>query len=56
MTRGLPLSALALLALVAAGPLAQAPDISGRWTASFDTQIGEQHYTYEFVVKDAADR
>ena len=31
---------------------AQAPDITGKWTASFDTQIGQQEYTYDFVVKD----
>lgn len=30
---------------------AQAPDITGTWTASFDTQIGVQTYTYDFVVK-----
>jgi len=28
-------------------------DITGTWTASFDTQIGKQDYTYEFVVKDS---
>jgi hypothetical protein len=27
-------------------------DITGTWTASFDTQIGQQNYTYEFAVKD----
>jgi hypothetical protein len=26
-------------------------DVSGRWTASIMTDIGEQQYTYEFVVK-----
>jgi hypothetical protein len=31
---------------------ANAADITGTWTASFDTQIGVQNYTYEFVVKD----
>ena len=25
-----------------------AADITGTWTASFDTQIGQQNYTYEF--------
>jgi hypothetical protein len=30
---------------------ADTPDISGTWTASFDTQIGKQDYTYTFVVK-----
>ena len=29
-----------------------AADITGTWKASFDTQIGQQNYTYEFVVKD----
>jgi hypothetical protein len=32
---------------------AAATDISGTWTASFDTQIGRQNYTYEFAVKDS---
>ena len=27
-------------------------DITGPWTSSFDTQIGQQNYAYEFVVKD----
>jgi hypothetical protein len=27
-------------------------DITGKWTASFDTQIGPQNYTYEFAVRD----
>ena len=31
--------------------LSAAVDITGKWTASFDTQIGEQHYTYDFQVK-----
>jgi len=30
--------------------LSHAADISGTWTASFDTQIGQQNYTYEFKV------
>jgi hypothetical protein len=29
----------------------RAADVSGRWTASFTTEVGEQQYTYEFVVK-----
>ena len=28
-----------------------AADISGVWTATFNTQVGEQQYTYEFSVK-----
>jgi hypothetical protein len=27
-----------------------AADISGQWTATFSTQIGDQHYTYTFKV------
>ena len=40
------------LALVLAIPAAAA-DIAGKWTASFDTQIGVQNYTYTFKVDDA---
>jgi hypothetical protein len=29
-------------------------DITGKWNASFETQIGTQTYTYEFIVKDGA--
>lgn len=52
MLRRFPLIVLSLvLCWIAAG--AQAPDITGKWTASFDTQIGVQTYTYDFVVKDS---
>jgi opacity protein-like surface antigen len=37
----------AILALALAGVLLAA-DISGNWTASFDTQVGNQTYTYTF--------
>jgi hypothetical protein len=40
--------ALALCAISLA-PV-RAADISGKWTASFDTQIGKQNYTYDFKV------
>lgn len=30
---------------------ALAADISGNWTASFDTQVGNQTYTYTFKVE-----
>jgi opacity protein-like surface antigen len=41
-----------VLAVVAAGLglAAWATDVTGQWTATFDTQIGEQHYTYTFKV------
>ena len=29
----------------------RAADPSGRWAATFMSQVGEQVYTYEFVVK-----
>ncbi len=41
-----------VLAAVSIG-FATAADISGTWTASFDTQIGQQDYTYTFLVKDS---
>jgi len=37
-----------LLFTVAASALAA--DISGQWTATFNTQVGEQHYVYTFKV------
>lgn len=30
--------------------VAFAADVSGTWTASFDTQVGQQNYTYTFKV------
>jgi len=39
----------ALLLLVPA----VAADVSGRWTAAIDTQIGVQNYTYDFKVDGA---
>lgn len=50
MTRN-SLLVLALLLLVAIP--ARTADIAGKWTASFDTQIGTQSYTYTFVVDGA---
>ena len=31
-----------------------AADITGTWKASFDTAIGQQNYTYQFMVKGTA--
>ena len=43
--------ALVLTALVLSLALSvAAADISGKWTASFETQIGTQNYTYTFKV------
>ena len=33
------------------GSTLAAPDITGRWAASFETPIGRMDYTYDFVVK-----
>lgn len=41
-----------LLALVCAA-MAFAADVTGKWTAEFDTQIGPQKYTYEFKAEGA---
>jgi hypothetical protein len=40
-----------LLVVLAASAARAAPDITGKWTASFDTQIGRQDYTFEFQLK-----
>ena len=45
---------LALAVLSIAGGLAHAADVSGTWTASLDTQVGNQTYTYTFKVEGAA--
>lgn len=42
---------VAVLMIVAASTHAWGADITGTWKASFDTQIGQQNYTYTFVVK-----
>lgn len=42
---------LVLLILVLFPLTASAADVSGTWTATFDTQVGQQNYTYTFVVK-----
>jgi beta-lactamase class A len=31
---------------------AKAIDITGRWAASFETEVGTQTYTYDFIAKD----
>lgn len=41
-------SAVLVLALLA---VVHAADVTGKWTAKFMTQVGEQEYTYEFVQK-----
>ena len=50
--RGVGVRRVMVLALVffSAAVSALAADISGQWTATFNTQVGEQHYVYTFKV------
>jgi hypothetical protein len=41
---------VAAVLMVVALPL-RAADVTGKWTATFNTDIGEQIYTYDFIVK-----
>lgn len=43
--------ALCLIAALATGAAAFGADISGSWTATFETQVGTQNYTYTFKVE-----
>jgi len=47
MTRHKVLSTIAALLLFSS---ARAADVSGTWTAEFDTQVGKQNYTYVLKV------
>jgi hypothetical protein len=40
-------------ALIVCNALAQAANVGGIWTASFDTQVGKQEYTYTLKVDGA---
>jgi hypothetical protein len=52
MTKIIKVCVLTLCCVVAG--LAYAADVSGTWTASFDTQVGKQEYTYTLKVEGAA--
>lgn len=41
---------VALVAALVLAPFAAFADVSGTWTATFDTQVGQQTYTFEFEV------
>jgi hypothetical protein len=45
---------LALTTFSIVAGLAWAADVGGTWTASFDTQVGKQTYTYILKVEGAA--
>jgi opacity protein-like surface antigen len=48
MTKKRILLSVVIMAAMAAA--AFAADVTGTWTASFDTQVGKQNYTYTFKV------
>jgi hypothetical protein len=52
MTKITRVLALAVFSVV--GGLAHAADVDGTWTASFDTQVGKQEYTYVLKLDGAA--
>jgi hypothetical protein len=45
------LAVVAVFIAIAGTVALRAADPSGRWSATFMTQVGEQAYTYDFVVK-----
>lgn len=47
-SRVITASAILVVALLAG---VRTADVSGTWTATFDTQMGQQQYTYQFTVK-----
>jgi hypothetical protein len=49
MKRYIALTAVVIAVAYSIG--VRAADPSGRWSATFMTQVGEQAYTYEFIVK-----
>jgi hypothetical protein len=55
MLRKLLIVATAAIVMLAPGlvPSLRGADITGTWTASFDTQVGMQNYTYTFKVEGA---
>jgi len=46
-TRFALISALVVVALM----IVHAADVTGKWTSTFETQVGQQVYTFDFVVK-----
>ncbi len=45
------IAAVVLVLFAGTLALAATPDITGKWTASFETQIGKLDYTYNFKVE-----
>jgi len=46
--------ALVVAASLIVAPLALAAELSGKWTSSFESQVGTQTYTFEFKVQGGA--
>ena len=42
---------IAAVLVLASFAVLRAADVTGKWTAKFTTQVGEQEYTYELVQK-----
>jgi hypothetical protein len=40
----------ALILMLTALPALAAPDITGKWTSEFDSQVGHQKYTFDFKL------
>jgi opacity protein-like surface antigen len=47
----MPKSAILAVLILACLTLAYAADISGKWTAEFDSQVGVQKYVFDFKVE-----
>jgi len=45
---------VAAIFVLAAMTGVRAADVTGKWSATFNTDAGEQSYTYDFVVKGTA--
>ncbi len=46
----LRMSAILAVLILAGAIYANAADISGKWAAEFDSQVGVQKYTFDFIV------
>jgi hypothetical protein len=45
---------IAAVLVLASFAVLRAADVTGKWTAKFTTQVGEQEYTYDLVQKGTA--
>jgi len=47
------LAAIAVSAVSLVAAPAPAPDITGKWTTAFETQVGTMNLTFDFTVKES---